>query len=334
MSKTKKQNKGQKMDLGTFLQNEEIGGSWADEMADLPTAPAASLNAHYDKVQGKEPRDREAPRGPVEIPNNPPYTVYIGNLSYNVTEQDIERFFGDLHIKGIRMIMDIATNKPKGFGYVEFDDRDSLVAAIAMDGESLMNRAVRLNVAEGSKSRPAAQRFEDSKFSSNWRERPAGDAPRPFRDSYTKNREDTFVRRDERKDRPFARKPEADATPLPPRAKVNPFGQAAPRDENAIQHAIEERRAAREAEKEKERKEKELKEKEDEKKKNKFVEVKKKQDHVPVGSWRRKEPVNPQANPTPAEDKRYNAFGGKRDDKPKAKKSTTNVYDLLSEENQ
>lgn len=137
----------------------EIGGSWADEMSDLPTAPAASLNgnslftvAPYEKVQSREPRERETHRAPLEIPNNPPYTVYIGNLSYNVTEQDIERFFGDLHIKGIRMIMDIATNKPKGFGYVEFDDRDSLVAAIAMDGESLMNRAVRLNVAEGCNS--------------------------------------------------------------------------------------------------------------------------------------------------------------------------------------
>ncbi|KAJ3261781.1 hypothetical protein HK103_004732 [Boothiomyces macroporosus] len=298
-------------------------------MADLPTAPAASLNAPYEKVQSRDPRERETHRAPLEIPNNPPYTVYIGNLSYNVTEQDIERFFGDLHIKGIRMIMDIATNKPKGFGYVEFDDRDSLVAAIAMDGESLMNRAVRLNVAEGSKSKPASQRFEDSKFSSNWRERPAGDAPRPFRDSYSKNREDAFARRDERKDRPFARKPEADATPLPPRAKVNPFGQAAPRDEYAIQQAIEERRAAREVEKEKERKEKE-----DDKKKSKFVDAKKKPDNVPVGTWRRKEPANPNSNPTPAEDKRYNAFGGKKDDKPKAKKPTTNVYDLLSEENQ
>ncbi|KAJ3277052.1 hypothetical protein HDV01_000104 [Terramyces sp. JEL0728] len=305
----------------------EIGGSWADETADLPTAPAASLQTNYDNVQSREPREREA-RAPMEIPNNPPYTVYIGNLSYNVTEQDIERFFGDLHIKGVRMIMDMATNKPKGFGYVEFDDRDSLVAAIAMDGESLMNRAVRLNVAEGSKSRPTQQRFEDAKFTSNWRERPAGDAPRPFRDTYAKNREESFGRRDDGA-RPFARKPEADSTPLPPRAKVNPFGQAAPRDEHAIQQAIEERRAARESEKELERKEKE-----EDKKKSKFVEVKKKQDNVPVGTWRRKEPANARQNPTPAEDKRYNAFGGKKDDKPKAKKPTTNVYDLLPEENQ
>ena len=44
--------------------------------------------------------------------------------------------------------MDLATNKPKGYGYVEFIDRDSLIAAVQMDGESLQKRSVRINVAE------------------------------------------------------------------------------------------------------------------------------------------------------------------------------------------
>ena len=44
--------------------------------------------------------------------------------------------------------MDIATNRPKGYGYVEFLDRDSLIGAVQMDGESLQKRSVRINVAE------------------------------------------------------------------------------------------------------------------------------------------------------------------------------------------
>lgn len=44
--------------------------------------------------------------------------------------------------------MDIQTNRPKGYGYVEFIDRESLVEAIKMNGESLHKRNVRINVAE------------------------------------------------------------------------------------------------------------------------------------------------------------------------------------------
>ena len=44
--------------------------------------------------------------------------------------------------------MDLNTNKPKGYGYIEFLDRDSLIAAVQMDGESLQKRSVRINVAE------------------------------------------------------------------------------------------------------------------------------------------------------------------------------------------
>ena len=38
--------------------------------------------------------------------------------------------------------------KPKGFAYAEFEDRESLVNALKMNGESLMNRSVRINVAD------------------------------------------------------------------------------------------------------------------------------------------------------------------------------------------
>jgi RNA recognition motif-containing protein len=45
--------------------------------------------------------------------------------------------------------MDPATRQPKGFGYVEFEDAMSLKAAVEMDGESVLNRRIRVNVAEG-----------------------------------------------------------------------------------------------------------------------------------------------------------------------------------------
>jgi translation initiation factor 4B len=151
-----KKAKGQKMNLTDFLADQG-SGSWADEIPELPkgpsTMPETSNTRQEYGISNITIATREnEPRANIPLPNAPPYTAFIGNMNFETTERDIAMFFGDsIHIKSFRMIFDMATNKPKGFGYVEFHDRDSLAAAIAMDGESLLNRKVRLNVAEGSK---------------------------------------------------------------------------------------------------------------------------------------------------------------------------------------
>jgi translation initiation factor 4B len=45
--------------------------------------------------------------------------------------------------------MDLDTQRPKGYGYVEFLDRESLLSALSMDGESLQKRNIKINIAEG-----------------------------------------------------------------------------------------------------------------------------------------------------------------------------------------
>lgn len=56
-------------------------------------------------------------------------------------------------------------------GYVEFHELDGLENALKMDGESLMGRKLRINVAEGGKSKDGRPRREESKaaMDSNWR---------------------------------------------------------------------------------------------------------------------------------------------------------------------
>lgn len=176
---SKKKEKGVKMNLGNFL-----GDSWADDVPDIPTAPALAQQPSYPSNEqygfqrensAYSSRERDD-RPDIPIPNQPPYTAFIGNLSFEVTEGDIERFFGNT--KSVRILVDPQTGKPKGFGYVEFEEREDLVAAVAMSGESLMNRNVRVNVAEGSKK---TSRFDDAKFAGNWRQKPPADADRSFR---------------------------------------------------------------------------------------------------------------------------------------------------------
>ncbi|KAJ1341101.1 hypothetical protein BSLG_004303 [Batrachochytrium salamandrivorans] len=95
-----------------------------------------------------------------------PYTVYMGNLSYEVSERDITMFFGEeISVKGVRL-PEGEDGQGRGFGYVEFADRPSIIAAVGMSGEKFMNRLVRINVAEEGKGKSGAN---DEKFATNWR---------------------------------------------------------------------------------------------------------------------------------------------------------------------
>ncbi|KAK9717355.1 Eukaryotic translation initiation factor 4B [Basidiobolus ranarum] len=171
----KKKNKGQKVSLADFL-NDQNTGSWADEMAELPSAPASASAADGDRPRGgfsdsrreggafgsrggfgeRSGMDRpERPqRGPQEIPDVAPFTAYIGNLPFDLIDADIEDFFAGSKVASVRLVRDKMDDKPKGFGYVEFDDRESLVKALEKNGSSLNNRAVRVNVADPPRDRP------------------------------------------------------------------------------------------------------------------------------------------------------------------------------------
>lgn len=68
------------------------------------------------------------------IPKDGPFIAYISNLTYNVDEQDLEEFFGNLQIKEMRLPReDKESGKIRGFGYVEFNDRNSLIEAVSIN---------------------------------------------------------------------------------------------------------------------------------------------------------------------------------------------------------
>ncbi|KAH9945487.1 uncharacterized protein BXZ73DRAFT_96476 [Epithele typhae] len=179
------------MSLNAFLEDSTLG-SWADEMEDLPTAP--SFRADGDDRRGGDRRrddflsnrlDRGPMREDLPLPTEPPFTAFIGNLTFDITESELEEFF-DGKTKSVKIIKD-RDDKPKGFGYVEFIDLDALKGAIAKSGSSLAGRAIRVSVAEPPKERSGfgGGFGDDPKFDNNWRrEGPlpdlpsSGDAPR------------------------------------------------------------------------------------------------------------------------------------------------------------
>jgi RNA recognition motif-containing protein len=72
--------------------------------------------------------------------------LYVGNLSYNVTEEQLRELFGQAGaIKEITMIVDRDTQRPKGFGFVEMMSQVEAQKAIEMFNEHELDGR-RLNV--------------------------------------------------------------------------------------------------------------------------------------------------------------------------------------------
>jgi hypothetical protein len=102
-----------------------------------------------------EAKEREM-RNQASVPREPPFSAFVGNLSWDATEQDVGSFFERsrrAYVRRVRLIVDRDTHKPRGFGYVEFEDRGSLVEALKMDGTELKGRTLHIDVAQPQQER-------------------------------------------------------------------------------------------------------------------------------------------------------------------------------------
>lgn len=75
--------------------------------------------------------------------------LFVGNLSFNVTENDLQDAFAAYGtVTETNLMMDRATNKPRGFGFVTMSTEDEAQKAITgLNGTELDGRALTVNVA-------------------------------------------------------------------------------------------------------------------------------------------------------------------------------------------
>jgi len=159
-------------------------------MESLPNAPATRIDEESsdrfgrrdDFLTSRPDRQNLPPRDDVPLPTQPPYTAFIGNLAFDLTEGELQQFFSGLKIKSIKIIKD-KDEKPKGFGYIEFEELDGLKDALSKSGSNFSGRTIRVSVAEPPKERSGFGAVEDSaKFENPWRrDGPLPDLP-PSRD--------------------------------------------------------------------------------------------------------------------------------------------------------
>lgn len=75
--------------------------------------------------------------------------IYVGNLSYDVTDADLQAAFARFgQVTSAKVIADQYSGRSKGFGFVEMSSADESRAAIAeLNGTELLGRSITVNEA-------------------------------------------------------------------------------------------------------------------------------------------------------------------------------------------
>jgi RNA recognition motif-containing protein len=82
--------------------------------------------------------------------------IYVGNLSYGMTEEDLRAAFEAFgEVSSAKIISDRETGRSKGFGFVEMtSDEDAESAIRDLDGSDHMGRTLKVNQARPRPDRP------------------------------------------------------------------------------------------------------------------------------------------------------------------------------------
>lgn len=76
--------------------------------------------------------------------------LYVGNLSYNTTEEGLEKKFSEFgSIESVNVIIDRDSGRSKGFAFIEMtNDEDAKAAISALDGSELDGRNIKVSEAK------------------------------------------------------------------------------------------------------------------------------------------------------------------------------------------
>merc|ERR1712179_791631 len=102
--------------------------SEVDKQLAVPTSPSAALNLSFEEKMDVDSR-----------------SVYIGNVDYGATAEELEQHFhGCGSINRVTILCNKFDGNPKGFAYVEFTDKDSVDTAMALDDSLFRGRQIKV----------------------------------------------------------------------------------------------------------------------------------------------------------------------------------------------
>ncbi|MGJ3251953.1 MAG: RNA recognition motif domain-containing protein [Elainellaceae cyanobacterium] len=86
-------------------------------------------------------------------------SIYVGNLSYEVTQDDLSQVFAEYGtVKRVQIPTDRETGRMRGFAFVEMDTDEEESAAIeSLDGAEWMGRDLKVNKAKPREERGSSR---------------------------------------------------------------------------------------------------------------------------------------------------------------------------------
>ncbi len=89
--------------------------------------------------------------------------IYVGNLSFRATEDDLRGAFSEHgEVSSVNIIMDRDTGRSRGFAFVEMPNSEEATSAIEeLNGAEIAGRGVTVNEARPRQDRPRGNRSDN-----------------------------------------------------------------------------------------------------------------------------------------------------------------------------
>lgn len=95
--------------------------------------------------------------------------IYVSNLSFNVQDEDLREFFTPYgEVSSAKIIMDKATSRSRGFGFVEMNDEEGSKKAIAgLDGSTVEGRTIKVTEARQKEERSSSRSNGETSYNNS-----------------------------------------------------------------------------------------------------------------------------------------------------------------------
>ena len=98
-----------------------------------------------EKANTEQQQEQENPTEPVTDNKSDECSIWIGNVDWSVKKEKLEEFFSCCgSIKRCTIPSDHWTHKPKGYAYIEFEEKDAVRNALSFDGHLLNGRNIKV----------------------------------------------------------------------------------------------------------------------------------------------------------------------------------------------
>jgi RNA recognition motif-containing protein len=91
--------------------------------------------------------------------------LYVGNLAFQTTSQDLEQLFGQAGtVQSASVVEDRETGRSRGFAFVEMSSESEATSAIEQfNGKEVGGRALKVNEAKPRENRSGGRGFSDNR---------------------------------------------------------------------------------------------------------------------------------------------------------------------------